>query len=39
MWCIDHNTVEQALERSDPDKMNKGKEFALSAMSMVEALA
>jgi 6,7-dimethyl-8-ribityllumazine synthase len=33
------NSVKQALERSDPDKMNKGKEFALSAMSMVEALA
>jgi len=33
------NSLEQALERSDPDKMNKGKEFALSAMSMVEALA
>ena len=32
------NTVEQALERSEPSKMNKGKEFALSAMSMVEAL-
>ena len=32
------NTVEQALERSEPNKMNKGKEFALSAMSMVEAL-
>jgi len=32
------NTVEQALERSEPRKMNKGKEFALSAMSMVEAL-
>ena len=32
------NTVEQALERSEPSNMNKGKEFALSAMSMVEAL-
>ena len=32
------STVEQALERSEPSKMNKGKEFALSAMSMVEAL-
>jgi 6,7-dimethyl-8-ribityllumazine synthase len=32
------NTVEQALERSEPSKMNKGKEFALSAMSMIEAL-
>ena len=32
------NTVEQALERSEPSKMNKGKEFALSAMSMVETL-
>tara|TARA_B100000459_G_C8443770_1_gene142788 strand:- start:23 stop:487 length:465 start_codon:yes stop_codon:yes gene_type:complete len=32
------NTVEQALERSEPSKMNKGKEFALSAMGMVEAL-
>ena len=32
------NTVEQALERSEPSKMNKGKEFALSAMSIVEAL-
>ena len=32
------NTVEQAIERSEPSKMNKGKEFALSAMSMVEAL-
>ena len=32
------STVEQALERSEPSKMNKGKEFALSAMSIVEAL-
>ncbi len=32
------NTIEQAIERSNPDKMNKGKEFALTAMSMVDAL-
>ena len=32
------NTIEQAIERSNPDKMNKGKEFALSAMNMVSAL-
>ena len=32
------NTIEQAAERSDPDKMNKGKEFALSAMNMVSVL-
>ena len=32
-------TVEQAKERSDPNKMNKGKEFALSAMNMVDALS
>ena len=33
------NSVEQAIERSSPDKMNKGKEFALSAMSTVDALS
>ena len=33
------HTVEQAKERSDPNKMNKGKEFALSAMNMVDALS
>ena len=32
------NTIEQAIERSNPDKMNKGKEFALSAMNMVSVL-
>ena len=32
------NTIDQAIERSDPDKMNKGKEFALSAMNMVSVL-
>jgi 6,7-dimethyl-8-ribityllumazine synthase len=32
------NTIEQAAERSDPDKMNKGKEFALSAMNMASVL-
>ena len=32
------NTIEQAIERSNPVKMNKGKEFALSAMNMVSVL-
>ena len=32
------NTMDQAIERSHPDKMNKGKEFAISAMNMVDAL-
>ena len=31
-------TMDQAIERSHPDKMNKGKEFAISAMNMVDAL-
>ena len=29
----------QAKERSDPEKMNKGKEFALSAMNMVDIIS
>ena len=29
----------QAKERSDPNQMNKGREFALSAMNMVDALS
>ena len=33
------NSLEQAEERSNPSKMNKGKEFALSAMNMVDALS
>ena len=32
------STMDQAIERSHPDKMNKGKEFAISAMNMVDAL-
>ena len=32
------NNIEQAKERSDSNRMNKGKEFALSAMNMVDAL-
>ena len=32
------NTVEQALERSQPDETNKGRESALSALSMVSVL-
>ena len=32
------NNIEQAKERSDSYRMNKGKEFALSAMNMVDAL-
>ncbi len=32
------NTMDQAIDRSHPDKMNKGKEFAISAMNMVDAL-
>ena len=32
------NTFEQAEERSHPSKMNKGKEFALSALNMVDSL-
>ena len=31
--------LDQAKERSDPNQMNKGREFALSAMNMVEALS
>ena len=31
--------LEQAKERSDPNQMNKGREFALSAMNMVDALS
>ncbi len=33
------NSLDQAKERSNPDKMNKGKEFALSALGMVDALS
>ena len=33
------NSLEQAEERSNPSEMNKGKEFALSAMNMVDALS
>jgi len=33
------NTIEQAEERSDPNKMNKGKEFALTALNMVDSLS
>ena len=29
----------QAKERSDPEKMNKGREFALSAMNMVDIIS
>jgi 6,7-dimethyl-8-ribityllumazine synthase len=32
------NTIEQALERSKPDKTNKGREAALSALEMVNVL-
>ena len=31
--------LDQAKERSDPNQMNKGREFALSAMHMVDALS
>lgn len=31
--------LDQAQERSDPNQMNKGREFALSAMNMVDALS
>ena len=31
--------IAQAKERSDPTKMNKGKEFALSAMNMVDIIS
>ena len=33
------NTADQAIERSHPSKMNKGKEFAISAMNMVDSLS
>jgi 6,7-dimethyl-8-ribityllumazine synthase len=33
------NTVEQALERSLPDDTNKGRESAMSALSMVSVLS
>ena len=33
------NTIEQAEERSDPNKLNKGKEFALTALNMVDSLS
>ena len=33
------NTIEQAEKRSDPNKMNKGKEFALTALNMVDSLS
>ena len=32
------NNEEQALERSDANRQNKGAEFARSAMQMIEAL-
>ena len=32
------NTLDQALERSQPDKTNKGREAALSALEMVSVL-
>ena len=31
--------LDQAKERSDPNQMNKGREFALSAMNMVDAIS
>jgi 6,7-dimethyl-8-ribityllumazine synthase len=31
--------IAQAKERSDPTKMNKGKEFALSAMNMIDIIS
>ena len=33
------NNVEQALERSDANRENKGAEFARSAMQMIEAVS
>ena len=33
------NTIEQAQDRSDPNKMNKGKEFAITALNMVDSLS
>ena len=33
------NNYAQAKERSDPEKMNKGREFALSAMNMVDIIS
>jgi 6,7-dimethyl-8-ribityllumazine synthase len=33
------NTIEQALERSQPDASNKGREAALSALSMASVLS
>ena len=33
------NNVEQALQRSDANRENKGAEFARSAMQMIEALS
>ena len=32
------NTIDQALERSEPDESNKGREAALSALEMVSVL-
>ena len=32
------NTIDQALERSEPDESNKGREAALSALDMVSVL-
>lgn len=32
------NTVEQALERSEPDSTNKGRETALTALEMINVL-
>jgi 6,7-dimethyl-8-ribityllumazine synthase len=33
------NTIDQALERSEPDESNKGRESALSALAMVSVLS
>ena len=33
------NTIKQAQDRSDPNKMNKGKEFAITALNMVDSLS
>jgi 6,7-dimethyl-8-ribityllumazine synthase len=33
------NTIDQALERSEPDETNKGREAALTALEMVSTLA
>lgn len=33
------DNIDQASERSDPKKMNKGKEFAQSAMNMIDSIS